>query len=180
MRRLQPSAVLIVLSLDFCCFWVDEQSWNPRCRARHAPSGPRQPQPSVQPLSVLSSHPGRRDGGTGSEGGSLTYYGHLCDEDPPNGIGHPTGGKAGSVRGREDTAPGSGARGPGRPPLPSPPYARSVFSIMNLTFSSVSSVIRTVGWLAYGITTGCQSPAPAPQRACATTSLSAGHPGASG
>ena len=35
--------------------------------------------------------------------------------------------------------------------FPQRPYARSVFSMMNLTFSSVSSVIRTVGWLAYGI-----------------------------
>jgi hypothetical protein len=49
--------------------------------------------------------------------------------------------------------------------------ARSVFSIMNLTFSSVSSVIRTVGWLAYGIATLRQAPAPAAQRACAATSL---------
>lgn len=30
-------------------------------------------------------------------------------------------------------------------------HARSVFSMMNLTFSSVSSVMRTVGWLAYGM-----------------------------
>lgn len=30
-------------------------------------------------------------------------------------------------------------------------HAKSVFSMTNLTFSSVSSVIFTVGWLAYGI-----------------------------
>lgn len=139
--------------------------------------GPRRPQASVQHSSDLSPHPGLRAGDTGSEGESLTYYGHFCDEDPPNGIGHPTEGKPGGVSGPEATAPGSGAQGPGRPPLPSQPYARSVFSIMNLTFSSVSSVIRTVGWLAYGIATRCQAPAPVAQRACAaTSSLSAGHP----
>lgn len=74
------------------------------------------PLPSAQSRSVLSPHPGRRPGDTDSQGGSLTYYGHLCDEDPPNGIGYPTGGKTGGLSGPEATAPGSGARGPGRPP----------------------------------------------------------------
>ncbi len=30
-------------------------------------------------------------------------------------------------------------------------HAKSVFSMTNFTFSSVNSVIFTVGWLAYGI-----------------------------
>lgn len=121
---------------------------------------PRRPQRCVQHGSVLSPPPGAEAGGRAPEGGSHTYYGHLGDEDPPNGIGHPTGGKPDRVSGPEATAP-QGARGPDRPPASSPPpYARSVFSIMNLTFSSVSSVIRTVGWLAYGIATRSQSPAP--------------------
>lgn len=47
------------------------------------------------------------------------------------------------------------AASPPGPPAPARPrggaHARSVFSMMNLTFSSVSSVMRTVGWLAYGM-----------------------------
>jgi hypothetical protein len=30
-------------------------------------------------------------------------------------------------------------------------YLKSVFSMINLTFSSVNSVILTLGWLAYGM-----------------------------
>lgn len=60
---------------------------------------------------------------------------------------------------KKDRPPPLQSRGPGHSeaasPFPQHPYARSVFSIMNLTFSSVSSVIRTVGWLAYGIAPDC-------------------------
>lgn len=50
--------------------------------------------------------------------------------------------------------PPAAASPPGPPALARPrggAHARSVFSMMNLTFSSVSSVMRTVGWLAYGM-----------------------------
>lgn len=57
--------------------------------------------------------------------------------------------------------------------LPQGPYARSVFSMMNLTFSSVSSVIRTVGWLAYGIVPH-GPPTPGVQLRCATAAAAAG------
>lgn len=64
---------------------------------------------------------------------------------------------------------------PLRPPTPPPSrlrggpprvaaHARSVFSMMNLTFSSVSSVMRTVGWLAYGMAAPrCRPARPPPQ-----------------
>lgn len=58
--------------------------------------------------------------------------------------------------------------GPPAPPRPrGAAHARSVFSMMNLTFSSVSSVMRTVGWLAYGMAAPPRSrrpPAPCPPR----------------
>lgn len=77
-------------------------------------------------------------------------------------------------KGPDPPGPGSS---PARPTaaglFPQRSYARSVFSMMNLTFSSVSSVIRTVGWLAYGIVPQ-DPPAPGFHLRCATASAAAG------
>jgi hypothetical protein len=132
-------------------------------------------------------------GGAGRGRGSRTYYGHLSDEDPPNRVGHSEGEKPSCVRAprprQASPRPASPHRKPrhrgrsgrtslyqpqlGLPELqglhlrPQPPYARSVFSMINLTFSSVSSVIRTVGWLAYGITPPARGLLRLSHRACA-------------
>lgn len=69
----------------------------------------------------------------------------------------------GAARGRFTPGPARSA-----PPRPcGGAHARSVFSMMNLTFSSVSSVMRTVGWLAYGMAAPPRSrrpPGPSPPR----------------
>lgn len=54
------------------------------------------------------------------------------------------------------------SRTPARPRPRGGAHARSVFSMMNLTFSSVSSVMRTVGWLAYGMAAPLRSRRPPP------------------
>lgn len=104
---------------NFCCFWVDGTVLEARllstARTEAGLGGPRSPGSTA----VFSApHLERRAGGRGPERGSHTYYGHLGDEDPPNGISHPAGGKSGSVSAPEATAPQE-ARAPGRPPLPS-------------------------------------------------------------
>lgn len=107
-----------------------------------------------------------------------TYNGHLRYEHPPDGVGHaarnisvqraePRANAAPAARPAAPPAACPGLGPPRRPPRPSrcapspqpasgratpaAAHARSVFSMMNLTFSSVSSVMRTVGWLAYGM-----------------------------
>lgn len=91
-------------------------------------------------------------------------------------------------------ASGAGqGRGPGPAPLAAcalpPPsaaaatpaggaHARSVFSMMNLTFSSVSSVMRTVGWLAYGMAAPRLPFPPRPARLCPALPVPAAPPSA--
>lgn len=81
---------LTVLSLNFCCFWADgaelEATLLRKARSRAGLGGPS---PPCSTAVLPASHLERGAGGRGPEGGSHTYYGHLGDEDPPDGIGHP-------------------------------------------------------------------------------------------